>query len=53
MSYKDLYFKYANDVTSTQASFIVQKRVGRDKWPFMDISVIFAAYISDFPKYFL
>ena len=31
MSYEGLYFKYANDVTSTQASFIIQKLVGRDK----------------------
>ena len=31
MSYKGLYFEYANDVTSTQESFIIQKLVGGDK----------------------
>ena len=27
MSYKGLYLEYANDVTSTQESFIIQKLV--------------------------
>ena len=51
MSYKGLYFEYVNEVTSTQESFIIQKIVGRDKWPFLDINVILEAYISDFTKY--
>ena len=53
MSYEGLYFKYANYVTSTQASFIIQKLVSKDKRPFKDMYVIRAAYISDFTKYFV
>ena len=53
MNYEALHFKYANDVTSTQASFIMQKLLGRDKWPFIDLYLTLAAYTSDFTKYFV
>ena len=53
MSNEGLYFKYANDVTSTQESFIIQKIVGKANWPFKDMYVILAAYTNEFTKYFV